>query len=171
MVRRRLSASLHAGLLCTVLGTVAWITGQPFVFPSLGPSAFVLAFDRRGERGRGYRIVASHVIGAVVGFLAYVLFANGVSLTGTPPPLSMDGLQLTASVVVSIVVTSWGLIATGTEHPPACATTLIVSLGLLSTPLQVATIVVAIVVLVETHRLSIRGRDWIAVTLERSARG
>ena len=43
------------------------------------------------------------------------------------------------------------MIATDTIHPPACATTLIVSLGLLSTPLEVAIIVASVVVLVAVH--------------------
>lgn len=43
------------------------------------------------------------------------------------------------------------MIATGSIHAPARATTLIVSLGLLSTPVQVAIIVVSVVVLVEFH--------------------
>jgi len=51
-MRRRLGTSLYAGLFFTVLGLVAWATRQPFVFPSLGPSAFVLAFDWRSERER-----------------------------------------------------------------------------------------------------------------------
>ncbi|USZ69375.1 HPP family protein [Halorussus salilacus] len=151
MVRRRLGTSLYASVLFTVLGLVAWLTGQPFIFPSLGPSAFILAFDRRGERITTYRIVGSHFIGAVAGLLAYALVADGVSLTSTPAGLSPDGLRLAASGVVSIAVTSWGMIATDTNHAPACATTLIVSLGLLSTPRQAATIVVSVVILVEAH--------------------
>lgn len=43
------------------------------------------------------------------------------------------------------------MIATDTVHAPACATTLIVSLGLLSTPVQVIIIVVSVIVLVEFH--------------------
>lgn len=151
MVRRRLGISLYASVLFTVLGLVAWATGQPFIFPSLGPSAFILAFDRRGERTSTYRIVGSHFIGAVAGLLAYTLVAQGVSLTTTPAGLSPDGLRLALSGVVSIAVTSWGMIATDTNHAPACATTLIVSLGLLSTPRQAATIVLSVVILVESH--------------------
>ncbi|KYH26462.1 HPP family protein [Halalkalicoccus paucihalophilus] len=153
MVRRRIGTSLYAGFLFTVLGLVAWASGQPFVFPSLGPSAFILAFDRRGERTRTYRIVGSHLIGGVVGLVAYTLLANGVAITTTPAAFSPDGLRLAASGVCSIILTSWGMIATDTNHAPACATTLIVSLGLLSTPLQVAIIVVSVVVLVETHSI------------------
>ncbi|ADJ14661.1 HPP family protein [Halalkalicoccus jeotgali] len=151
MVRRRVGTSLYAGVLFTVLGLVAWASGQPFVFPSLGPSAFILAFDRRGERTRTYRIVGGHLIGGVVGLLSYSLLAHGVSITPAPAAFSPDGLWLAASGVCSIVLTSWAMIATNTNHAPACATTLIVSLGLLSTPLQVAIIVVSVVVLVEIH--------------------
>lgn len=151
MASRRAVTSLYAGVLFTVLGVVSWLTGQPFIFPSLGPSAFILAFDRRGERTRTYRVVGSHVIGAVVGLLAYTVFATGVTLTPPPPAASADGLRLAASGMLSVVLTSWGMIATDAIHAPACATTLIVSLGLLSTPLAVVTIIGSIVLLVEVH--------------------
>lgn len=88
MNRRRIGTSLYSGLLFTVLGVMAWVSGQPFLFPSLGPSAFILAFERRGVRTRTHRIVGNHLIGGRAGFLAYTLLASGVSLTSTPgPPL------------------------------------------------------------------------------------
>lgn len=151
MDRRRIGISLYAGLLFTVLGVIAWVSGQPFIFPSLGPSAFILAFERRGKRTRTYRVVGSHLIGGVAGLFAYSLLASGFSLTATPGPQSVAGLGLALSGVLSIVLTSWGMIATDTIHAPACATTLIVSLGLLSTPLQVTIIVISVVILVEFH--------------------
>ncbi|TKX71138.1 HPP family protein [Halorubrum sp. SP9] len=150
-MRRRLGTSLYAGLLFTVLGLVAWATGQPFVFPSLGPSAFVLAFDRRSERERAVRVVGSHLIGGLAGLAAWAGIADGAALTATPPAFSPEGFRLTASAVVSLVTTSWAMIATETVHPPACATTLIVSLGLLSTPAEVAIIVASVTVLVAFH--------------------
>jgi len=149
--RSRIGTSLYAGLLFTVLGIIAWLSGQPFIFPSLGPSAFILAFERRSERTRTYRIVGSHLIGGVAGLLAWTLVAAGIPITATPLPLSVEGFRLTASATVSIVLTSWAMIATETIRAPACATTLIVSLGLLSTPPQVAVIVVSVVILVEFH--------------------
>jgi hypothetical protein len=89
--------------------------------------------------------VASHAIGGIAGLAAYTLRGAGVTLTATPPPGSAAGLHLVASGVCSVVLTSWGMIAADTDHAPACATTLIVSLGLLSTPFQVATIVASVV--------------------------
>jgi ammonia channel protein AmtB len=151
VLRRQLGTSLYAGLLFTVLGLLAWVSGQPFIFPSLGPSAFILAFEQRGKRTDSFRIVGSHFIGGVAGLVAYTVIAGDVSLTTTPPALSTDGLRLMLSAVVSMILTSWGMIATNRVHAPACATTLIVSLGLLSTPLQVLTIMMSIAILVEFH--------------------
>ncbi|KAA9399621.1 HPP family protein [Haloarcula sp. CBA1130] len=153
MRRHRVGTSLYAGVLFVVLGVLAWATGQPFIFPSLGPSAFILAFERESNRTQLTSVVVSHLIGGVAGLLAYTLLASGVSLVADPAAFSTAGLRLVASATLSIVATSWGMIATDTIHAPACATTLIVSLGLLSTPLQVTTIVLGVGVLVAFHAL------------------
>ncbi|ELY64831.1 hypothetical protein C492_04845 [Natronococcus jeotgali DSM 18795] len=51
------------------------------------------------------------------------------------------------------MLTVGGMLATDTRHPPACATTLIVSLGLLSTFREGVLMIVAVVLLVAAHRL------------------
>jgi len=166
VLRSRALTSLYAGVLFTLLGLAAWASGQPAIFPSLGPTAFVLANEYRGGRVRGRRVVGGHVIGGVVGLAAYTAVASGLSVTAVPPALSADGLRLAASATLSVVLTSWGMIATDTVHPPACATTLIVSLGLLSTPRRVGIIVVSVVALVAVHlgarRLlaAVTGAEW-----------
>lgn len=48
------------------------------------------------------------------------------------------------------------------DAAPACATALIVALGLLSTPREVAIVVVGVIVLVGTHRLTVVVLDAIA---------
>lgn len=150
-MRRRVGTSLYAGVLFTVLGVIAWGSGQPVIFPSLGPTAFVLAFDRRSERTQTYRIIGSHSIGGIVGLTAWTVVAAGTSITETPIPFSIQGFRLAASATISIVLTSWAMIAADAIHPPACATTLIISLGLLSTPLRVAIIIGSVSVLVLFH--------------------
>ncbi|MFC6796755.1 MULTISPECIES: HPP family protein [unclassified Haladaptatus] len=156
MRRRRLRTSLYAGALFTVLGALAWVTGQPFIFPSLGPSAFILAVEQKGPATDLRRVVGSHFIGALAGLVAYLLFANGVVVTATLAPSSPDGLRLAASGILSISLTSFGMFETDTVHAPACATTLIVSLGLLSTPYEAATIVVSVTILVAAHQVTCR---------------
>ena len=150
-MRRRVGTSLYAGLLFTILGVIAWGSGQPFIFPSLGPTAFVLAFVRQSDRTQSYRIIGSHLIGGIAGLVVWAVVASGASITATPPPFAHEGFRLVASATLSIVLTSWAMIATDTIHPPACATTLIVSLGLLSTPLRVSIIVGSVTILVLFH--------------------
>ena len=97
------------------------------------------------------RVVGGHLIGGLAGFAAWTVVADGAALTASPPAFSPEGFRLTASAVVPLVATSWAMIATATVRPPACATTLIVSLGLLSTSTEVAIIVASVIVLVAFH--------------------
>lgn len=147
MLDRSLRASIHAGVLLLALAVVAWVTGNPFVFPSLGPSAFVLvgiAGDVRDYR----RVVAGHVIGIVVGLLVYHLLAPGLVVTDGFAPFSPGLFRLGLSGALSVALTTGGMLVTRTVHPPACATTLIVSLGLLARPVEGVIIAVAVVGLV-----------------------
>jgi len=158
-MRRTVRASLHAGALLAVTGVVAWATGRPFVFPSLGPSAYVLATARGPGEGPGpRRVVGAHVVGVLAGLLAYHLLASGLSITAGVAPFAPAGVLLGASAVLSVALTAAGMLATDAVHPPACATTLIVSLGVLPSVADGATIVAAVVVLVAADSLANRVR-------------
>lgn len=152
----RIATSLHTGLLIAVLGMLTWASGLPTLFPSLGPSAFVLAMFPESEASNPKRVIGSHVLGAVAGFLAYHLFAPGIVVTGHIPPFSLVGLRLAVSSVVAIVLTVTGMLHFGIRHPPACATTLIVALGLLPTVSDGVVIIVAVVVIVAVQLLLLR---------------
>ncbi|WP_049924416.1 HPP family protein [Halopiger djelfimassiliensis] len=149
----RTGTTIHTGLLLSTTAAVAWLSGLPMLFPSLGPSAFVLALFQDSDATAPRRVIGGHAIGVAAGLLAYHLLAAGISMTNSPAPGSIAGLRLAVSAVLATTLTAGGMLATGTRHPPACATTLIVSLGLLSTPLEGALIVLAVVVLVVAHRL------------------
>ncbi|AGB39631.1 HPP family protein [Natronococcus occultus] len=149
----RTGTTLHTGLLILTTAGVAWLSGLPMVFPSLGPSAFVLALFQDGDATAPRRVIGGHAIGVVAGLVAYHTFAGGVSMTSATAPGSFAGLQLAASAVVATLLTVGGMLATDTRHPPACATTLIVSLGLLSTLWEGTLMVLAVVLLVAAHRI------------------
>lgn len=149
----RTGTTIHTGLLISTTAALAWLSGLPMLFPSLGPSAFVLALFQDSEATAPRRVIGGHAIGVVAGLLAYHLLAAGVSMTATADPASLEGLRLAASSVLATTLTAGGMLATDTRHPPACATTLIVSLGLLSTLLEGALIVLTVAVLVVAHRL------------------
>lgn len=136
---------MHAAGLLVVTAVVAYVTGSPFLFPSLGPSAYALATG--DDAPDPLAVVGNHVIGVGAGLLAYHALAGGVTLT-SHAPLSTGGVRLAASAVASVGLTTVGGRATGFDHPPACATTLIVSLGLLASPTDAAIIVGSVVSLV-----------------------
>ncbi len=123
---------MRVGLLLCLPALVAWLTGRPFIFPSLGPSAFSLVIGGDGE-ATGRRVIGGHLVGVIGGLLAYHLVAHGLTLAALPSALSLPLLRLAGSGVISVILTTAGMLATRAQHPPACATTLIVSLGLLAT--------------------------------------
>jgi CBS-domain-containing membrane protein len=145
-------AGLHVGALLAVPAGAAWLAGLAFVFPSLGPTAFVLATVGDRDRLTPRRVVGGHVVGVLAGLLAYHLLADGAVVAASFDPAAPGMLGLAASGVVATALTAGGMTATGTVHPPACATTLIVSLGLLSTPAAGAVIVAAVCGLYGVHR-------------------
>ncbi len=145
-------APLKIGLLLAVPALVAWLTGRPFIFPSLGPSAFSLVIDGDGEES-ARRVVGGHLLGVLGGLVAYHLVAQGVSLAHLPAQFSLPMLRLGASGVISVVLTSLGMLAARAVHPPACATTLIVSLGVLSTVGDALYIMLAVSLMYALHRL------------------
>jgi hypothetical protein len=143
--------SVYAAALLAVTGVVAVASGSPFLFPSLGPSAYVLATVRDGERVAPQRVVGGHAIGVGAGLVAHHTLASGLVVTGDLAALSPAATLLAASAVVSVGLTTAGMLATDLVHPPACATTLIVALGLLPTIRDGGIILLAVGCLVAAH--------------------
>ncbi|WP_339105317.1 HPP family protein [Haloterrigena salinisoli] len=149
----RTGTTIHTGLLISTTAAMAWLSGLPMLFPSLGPSAFVLALFQDSEATSPRRVIGGHAIGVAAGLLAYHLLGVTISITATADPGSLEALRLGASGVIATTLTAGGMLWTDTRHPPACATTLIVSLGLLSRPFEGVLIVATVVVLVAAHEL------------------
>jgi CBS-domain-containing membrane protein len=139
---------IRSGLLFGGLGAVAWGTGAPFIFPSLGPTAFLLSIRPQGhDARRAWAVIGGHAWGVAAGLASYHLLLSGASLMDLQAPGTQLGLALAASGTLATALTSALMIGTRSVHPPACATTLIVSLGLLSTPMEGAVIVGAVTIL------------------------
>jgi hypothetical protein len=144
--------ALRVGFLLCLPAAIAWFTGRPFIFPSLGPSAYSLVNDEEGKHS-ARTVIGGHVIGVAGGLLAYYLLADGFALSQIPVSRSWALLRLAASGILSVVVTTAGMLAARMQHPPACATTLIVSLGLLSTFWDAVFIIAAIAVMYGVHKI------------------
>ena len=143
----------HAGALLAALGAVVWLSGLPFLFPSLGPTAYLFATQPSARQSAPRRVLGGHAIGVLAGLVAYHAVGGGVVITASMGSATPAGLRLAVSGVVAVALTTAGMTVTDTGHAPACATTLIVGLGILSTPLQAAIIVLAVGILVGEQAL------------------
>ncbi len=124
---------------------VAFVTGEPFVFPSLGPTAFLLFYTPLLPAASPRNTLGGHLIGAAAGYLSLVIFG----LTDAAPALATEvtGGRIGAAAL-SLGLTSGAMVWARVPHPPAGATTLIVSLGILREPEQLAVLMVAVALLV-----------------------
>ena len=136
-----LFAGVNGLIAIAIMSAVAWITDQPFIFPSLGPTAFLLFYTPTNPAASPRNTIVGHAIGAAAGYLALVVFG----LTDDPAALatSVTGSRVGAAAV-SLALTSALMIWLRAPHPPAGATTLIVSLGILRELDQLAVLMLAV---------------------------
>ncbi|RLP93540.1 HPP family protein [Micromonospora sp. BL4] len=169
--RQSVHAFVGTALTVGVAGVVAVLTHQPWLFPSLGP-AVMLHVEKPGAPQSSPR---NTLIGHGVALLAGYVFLVVCGLSDEPSVLQegVDGLRIVAAAG-SLAVTAAVLVLLKASHPPAGATTLIVSLGLLRTPTQllIAAGAVVLVTVVDWLYGRVSGRPmpvWAA--FEESTRG
>src|SRR5262245_19498533 len=128
-----------------LMAFAALITGAPFVFPSLGPTAFLLFYTPMQVSACPRNTLAGHAIGAAAGYFALVVFG----LTDAGPALASGvSASRVGAAALSLGLTSGVMVWARVPHPPAGATTLIVSLGILDEPWQLAGLMLAVFLLV-----------------------
>ncbi len=145
-MKRTLSITSKSALYILVLSLIAWFSGAPFIFPSLGPTAYILAFDQK--RTYSARVViGGHACGIFGGLLSYYLVVNPYNLLMLSEAVSTPGIFLGLGAVLAIAITTFMMLWFKVSHPPACATTLIISLGILSHWYDGLVILIAVVIL------------------------
>jgi hypothetical protein len=118
-----------------VAGLVALVTHQPWLFPSLGPAVMLHVEKPEAPESSPRNTLIGHGVAIVAGFGFLVLCGlrdNRSVLQGgmSPARIVAAAGSLAVTAVVPLMVDA--------SHPPAGATTLIVSLGLLRDPTQLA---------------------------------
>jgi CBS domain-containing membrane protein len=135
-----ITAAITIGLLCGF----ALVTHLPFVFPSLGPSTFLIYYAATKATACPRNVFFSHLIGTLCGYAALVVFG----LTNRPADLEDVSWQRLGAVTLALCATLTIMVLLGVAHAPAAATTLIVALGLLRTPWQLAVLMLAVCLLI-----------------------
>jgi len=135
---------INSAVSIAILAGVAALTRQPFVFPSLGPTAFLLFYAALGAQAAPRNVFCGHLIGVLAGYLALVVFG----LTTARPSLTDVTAPRIGAVTVCLCLTLSLMVWLNVPHAPAGATTLIVGLGLMRTPGQLAVLMIAVVLLI-----------------------
>jgi hypothetical protein len=161
-------APLSGGILTFVVGAIGLLAGKPFLLPSLGPTAYLQAETPTHPSARIYNTIVGHGVGLAMGFAMVLAFG----VRHAPPVIGSGGVTADRVWAASIGVLLTILVALllRASHPPAAATTLLVTLGLIRTGPQAWYLMVGAVIIAlagETLRL-VRAGD-LRLTADRRA--
>jgi CBS domain-containing membrane protein len=127
-----------------LLALLAVVSETPFVFPSLGPTAYLFFFSPMGRSSSPRNAILGHAIGLACGYGAF--WAAGLEHGAPNFHDGVYGPRILAAAL-SLAFTGAFMVLLRVNHPPAGATTLIVALGILSTPYYLIVIEIAVVLL------------------------
>lgn len=120
-------APVTGALLIFVVGVLGLAAHRPWVFASLGPTAYLHAENPEHRSSRFYNTVVGHLVALGSGFFAlWVLNA-----WNAPDVMATGDLTMVrvAASTIAIGVTILLVLALRASHQPAGATTLLVTLG------------------------------------------
>lgn len=137
-------ALVNGAVSIGLVSVAAVAFGEPLVFPSLGPTAFLLSYSPTDATTTPRNIIVGHFLGVVSGYVALITFG----LTGDPSAFAA-GFTLARAGAAALSLGLTGALMTWMDasHAPAGATTLIVSLGILTAPHQLVALMTAVVFL------------------------
>jgi CBS domain-containing membrane protein len=125
-------------------GVAAWAFDEPLLFPSLGATAFLFFETPMAEIASPRNAIIGHVVAVLAAVAALFLFglidAPSAYEAGVVP-------ERIGAVALAVAMTGGGLRLLRSAHPPAGATTIIVSSGLLDDPIQLVAVVVGVALL------------------------
>lgn len=128
-----------------ISGLVAWGLNEPFLFPSLGATAFLMFETPLAEVSSPRNAVIGHMVGAAVAF--FWLWVFGLIDMPSAIQAGFDGERV-AAIALSLAFTGIFLRLLRAAHPPAGATTVIVALGLLDNGHQMIILALGVLLVV-----------------------
>ncbi|WP_251046261.1 HPP family protein [Arthrobacter sp. ISL-85] len=142
----RPGTALYAAVLSLVVlaasGAIGLALHAPWLFPSLGPTVMLFFESPQEQSSRPSNALIGHGAGLLAGIAC--LYGFGLQDVPSAPSGGLTPAHLMAgalSVALTTLVLTWAR----RPHPPAGATTLIVSLGILSSPAQLLSMAGAII--------------------------
>ncbi len=133
--------TVSAFISIALITFVTYLTDAPFVFPALGPTILMVFSHPMSSASAPRNIILGHLVGWLCGWGSLAVFGllsnESILTTGATLPRVL-------AVGLSLALTSGILVLMNVEHPPAAATTLVISLGLMSSPVELAILMLAV---------------------------
>lgn len=127
-----------------LMSILALVTHSPFVFPSLGPTAFLFFYTPNAPSASPRNTLVGHAVGVLAGYFSLVI--TGLTTAGPALAVGVTWPRVIAAAL-SLGLTAGLMVLLRSPHPPAGATTLIISLGILTKPWQLLLLLIAVVLL------------------------
>ena len=127
-----------------LMAAFAAILHTPLIFPSLGPTAFHYFSRQTAPTASPRNAILGHLIGTAAGYFSLVV--TGLTRAGSAMANGVTWPRVIAAAL-SLGLTAGLMILFRASHAPAGATTLIISLGILTQPWQLVVLMIAIILL------------------------
>ena len=121
-------------VILAAAGAIGMALTQPWLFPSMGPTVMLMLGSADHPSSRPLNAFVGHAVGIVVGVGCLFLFGMEGKPSAPDAGLSL-GYVLAAALSVALTMLILQLIKL--PHAPAGATTMIISLGVIATPLGI----------------------------------
>lgn len=133
-------------LTMATIGVLAVWLAEPFVFPALAPTLFILFAFPMAQEANPKNAVSAHLIGLVAGIAALYLFG----LVNVPPDTTDLDWHRLGAIIVSLGLALALIMGLRILHIPGVATALIVAMGLLAAPADWAFMFVGVILVIVT---------------------
>ena len=126
------------------LSSLALLLKAPFIFPPLGATAILFLYSPSLPTASPKSAICGHGIGILCGYGALLL--TGLQHAPSATVIGVDGARVLATCI-ALSTTAALMILLKVVHPPAGATALMVSLGVVTNPYQLPLLEVAVGIL------------------------
>ena len=135
---------LAVSISMSILGVAAYLTSWPMIFPSLGPTVFLMFHNPSSPFAAPRNAVFGHIGACLIGLAGYWLLTTGQEHGYIQGTASLSDLPVLIESSIAVGITSVFMTLTGFNHPPAASSALIAALGLMPDWRNIAVLIVAV---------------------------
>lgn len=122
--------TITATLALAMIGAFAVWRREPFVFPPLGPTIFILFAFPLAQEANPRNVIGAYLAGLIAGIVALLIFG----LVDVPPDITDLSWNRLGAILLSLALAIALIMGFRLLHVPGVATALVVGMGLLSHP-------------------------------------